>query len=119
MAVNVIQNKKGATAVVLAIANTTIHLSDLATSNTETVNSMSITKLFFSTQNVITVACGNTTISLTNSDYWPMDYLNTVLAQTTVANVVITILDTSSTLLMELSKQSSYVSDYLGATSTS
>lgn len=121
MAINVIQNKKGGSAVVLSVANTTIQLSDLVTGNTEVVVAMSITKIFFSTQNVITISCngGNNVVNLSGTDHWTLDYFNILLCQANTANIVITIPDAKSTVILELSKQSTWISDYVGATSTS
>lgn len=109
------QNKKGGVAVIVATSNTTIQLSDLKVDN-ENVSSFSITKVFWSTANNITIARGaNTLFKLTGSDHWPLDYYNIAFSQDATANLVITIPDAGSTVVMEVHKKSDYVSEYFGA----
>lgn len=109
------QNKKGAAAIVVATgANDTITTANLALAG-ETVDSFSITKLFWSTTGTITLARGaNVVLSLTGSDHWPLDMYNIALGTANTADLVITVPDANSSIVLELKKSSSFVSEYFG-----
>lgn len=111
MAMDVIKNQNEGLALIRFTSNGTMEVANLATSNTETVSSVTITKLLFSGSNTWTVARGsNTVITLTGTGEFNLSALGWVLGESPSANLVITNpAATPGTLLIEVKKSGSVV----------
>lgn len=86
----------------------TIALANLATSASETVNSASIRKLVWSTNNSISITRNATKVAeLYTSGQMYLDELNYALANNSSQNIVITVTG-AGTLVMEVTKDSTF-----------
>lgn len=107
----VINSQKGGAALIRSTATETINLSDLAHAG-ETVNSATITNVMWSgtvtvTRNAVTI------LSLTGSGRFPLYDHNSSFTDNATFPIVITITG-AGTLVLGLSKKSTFTSDYSG-----
>ena len=118
MAANYLQNRTGAKQVTIrVVANSTVQPTDLQypDANTEIVTGFTIASLFWSTENVITIARGaNTILNLTGNGMMPLNYYGISLNEYPTANLVVTINDVTTSLIMDLHKIPYVHSGYFG-----
>lgn len=104
----IIQNRRLGTAVTRDIANATYQITDFATPNTaqETVNSVSITQIYWTGD--WTIKRGATIVFQTanNTGFWDLNSHGIALTDNNAANLTINTTSTSATLLLKLSKVS-------------
>jgi hypothetical protein len=105
MATSILLNQTGGKAVLKFDATTTISLANLATSNTENVQSFVVSRLRWTTANNITIARGSNTIAtLYGTDQWDLGR-SSGLAEFPAATLVVTI-NTGGTIIVDVEKAS-------------
>lgn len=106
---DIINNKLGGSVTVVARANTNLSLANLASSVAETVTGATVGKILYSTSTPVTIARGANTIAvLSGNGEWLLNSYGLPFTQYPAANVAITIADATSTVVLELSKTSTY-----------
>lgn len=109
----IMNNKKGSTVTLTVTSNTTFLLSDVAVAG-ETVASMTITKIFWSTANTTTgvqiTRGANNYLKLVGTDTW--DFTQHPLTADPTASIVVVIPDGASSAILQVHKKSTYTSDY-------
>lgn len=106
-------NKKGGTAQIVLSGSGTVALTDLALTG-ETVTGFTILNLFWSTAGTITLTRGSDVINLNGSGSWPLTYFAT--PYTLDANQpLVAVVPANSTVILEVRKDSTFVSETLGA----
>lgn len=104
----IIINKSMRRAVIRVTANTTITLANLATSNTETVDAVGITQVFWAVGSNSSIARGaNVVLSFPQTTAGHHNFMGHGIAlnEFSSANLVFTLPDATSFMVVEVSKQ--------------
>lgn len=87
------------------VANSTVN-SDIGAPGNDQIQGATISKLAWSTTANIKIARGsNTILTLCGSDHWDLRQMGMLLNESPAANLVVTITDGNSSLLVELNKE--------------